>query len=51
MESSTYWLDLIAETYIGICVLCCLFIISKQRRRPAQMCIRDRQKAYEKAKK
>lgn len=37
MESSTYWLDLIAETYIGICVLCCLFIISKQRRRPAPM--------------
>lgn len=35
MESSMYWLDLIAETYIGICVLCCLFIISKQRRRPA----------------
>ena len=37
MESSMYWLDLIAETYIGICVLCCLFIISKQRRRPAPM--------------
>lgn len=37
MESSMYWLDLIAETYIGICVLCCLFIIFKQRRRPAPM--------------
>ena len=37
MESSMYWLDLIAETYIGICVLCCLFIISKQRRRPVPM--------------
>ena len=37
MESSMYWLDLIAETYIGICVLCCVFIISKQRRRPAPM--------------
>ncbi|WP_302980491.1 DUF4396 domain-containing protein [Bilophila wadsworthia] len=37
MESSMYWLDLIAETYIGICVLCCLFIISKQQRRPAPM--------------
>lgn len=37
MESSMYWLDLIAETYIGICMLCCLFIISKQRRRPAPM--------------
>ena len=37
MESSRYWLDLIAETYVGICVLCCLFIISKQRRRTAPM--------------
>ena len=37
MESSRYWLDLIAETYVGICVLCCLFIISKQRRRTVPM--------------
>ena len=34
MESSTYWLDLIAETYIGICVLCCLFIISQTAAAP-----------------